>query len=277
MEGGFQRRFWPEVMAGTYRGSRLQTLFISLVLHAYFKSGAVDAVTTWLSQTDFQKAKYVKAGIPVEKIEVLPPPRPAAPLPQRWEDEGYLLFLGRLVPEKGIGFLLDQWEKAEKEGDGSLPPLVIAGDGPLREEVERRAASVSRIRVVGEVKEGEKERLLSGCSGLVVPSEWWEVFGIVVLEAYEMEKPVLASRSGGLGEIVTPGVTGFQFEPCDGASFREAVARLMGLSIEQRRQMGREGRRWVSKHTDADQWTKSYSEIVQRTVVRKKSQGVGGK
>jgi hypothetical protein len=81
---------------------------MSLVLQSYFKTGAVNAVTMWLSQTAFQKAKYVQAGIPAERVEVMAPPREEAPDPVNWNDEGYLLFLGRLVPEKGIRFSLER-------------------------------------------------------------------------------------------------------------------------------------------------------------------------
>lgn len=272
LPGGLQGNFWPEVWLGTYRRSRMQTLFISMVLQAYFRLGAFKAVTTWLSQTHFQKAKFVEAGIAEQQIEVLRPPRPVRAAPQDWNDEGYLMFLGRLVPEKGLGFLLDQWERAENGEGPPLPPLVIAGGGPLEEEVVRRSAKLSRVRFVGQVDDLQRERLLSSCAGLVVPSEWWEVFGIVVLEAFEMEKPVLASRMGGLGEIVVPGVSGFLFDPGDVPGFHKAVRDLMELTSEQRRTMGRNGREWASEATDPERWTKSYAELVQRTVERKKQQ-----
>lgn len=268
---GLQRNFWPEIALGTYRGSRLQTLFFSLVLQVYFRRGAFKAVTTWLSQTHFQKGKFVEAGIAEQQIEVLRPPRPLSAAPEHWTDEGYLMFLGRLVPEKGIGFLLEQWERDAVDGDGpKLPPLVIAGGGPMESEVVRRVESLNRVRFVGQVDALERQRLLSSCSALVVPSEWWEVFGIVVLEAFEMEKPVLVSRTGGLGEIVADEVTGFHFEPSDAVSFRNAITRMMGLTLEQRRQMGQNGRQWVMEAMHPERWVTQYQALAQRTVERKR-------
>jgi glycosyltransferase involved in cell wall biosynthesis len=94
----------------------------------------------------------------------------------------------------------------------------------------------------------------------------------VVLEAFEMEKPVLASRMGGLGEIVVPGVSGFLFDPGDVAGFHKAVRDLMELTSEQRRAMGRNGREWASEATEPERWAKSYAELAQRAVERKKQQ-----
>lgn len=214
----------------------------------------------------------MKAGIPAEHIEVLPPPRPPAPLPQRWEDEGYLLFLGRLVPEKGIRFLLDQWEKAGQD----LPNLVIAGAGPLEAEVRERAGSLPEVQYVGQVDAAGREKLLASCSALVVPSEWWEVLGLVVLEAYEMEKPVVAARTGGLGEMVMPGKTGFQFEPGDAPGFHAGVRQLMRCTPEDRRELGRNGWRWVRETFAQERWKDQYGKLVERTVRRKRQEQGGG-
>lgn len=266
LEGGFEGRFWPEIKAGTYRGSRWQTLFMACVLRAYFKTGAVNAVTLWLSQTEFQKAKYVQAGIDEERVVVMAPPREPAPMPKRWGDEGYLLYLGRLVPEKGVRFLLDRWERAEREPESKWPRLVIAGAGPLEEEVRRRVDGLEKVSYVGEVGAEERGRLLEGCSGLVAPSEWWEVFGLVVVEAYEMEKPVIAARSGGLGEIVSHGRTGFQFESGDVEGFEKAVEALMQCTPEERRDLGRNGWRWVREEMDVERWKEGYASLMQRAV-----------
>jgi glycosyltransferase involved in cell wall biosynthesis len=189
-----------------------------------------------------------------------------------WNDDGYLLFLGRLVPEKGIRFLLERWERAVQGGTTKLPRLLIAGAGPLEEEVKRRVGGLKDVSYVGEVNATERTRLLEGCSGLVVPSEWWEVFGLVVVEAYEMEKPVVAARVGGLGEIVTAGTTGFQFEAGDGEGLEQAVSDLMKCTQEERRELGRNGRRWVREEMNVERWKERYGRLVQKTVALKRDE-----
>jgi glycosyltransferase involved in cell wall biosynthesis len=203
---------------------------------------------------------------------VLAPPRELASAPANWNDDGYLLFLGRLVPEKGIRFLLERWERAAQDGKTKLPRLLIAGAGPLEEEVRLRVEGLKDVSYVGEVNATERTRLLENCSGLVVPSEWWEVFGLVVVEAYEMEKPVLAARVGGLGEIVTAGKTGFQFEAGDGESFEQAVRDLMDCTQEQRRGLGRNGWRWVREEMNFERWKEGYGRLAQKTVALKKEE-----
>ena len=125
------------------------------------------------------------------------------------------------------------------------------------------------VSYVGHVGAEERRRLLQRCLAVVAPSEWWEVLGLVVFEAYEMEKPVVAARTGGLGEIVFPGKTGFQFAPGDATAFHQAVGALQERGTEGRRVMGRTGREWLRETTDPTRWRERYEELAARTVWRK--------
>ncbi len=271
LDKGLRGNYWPEIAAGTYRGSRLQTLFASTLLKAYFKTGAFNTITTWLAPTQFQKERFAEAGVAPESIEVLLPPRQLAPPPEVWREDGSLLFLGRLVPEKGILFLLDQWEGAQR-ANKPMPALVIAGTGPLEDEVRTRAGALRQARYVGHVDAEARRELLADCTAVVVPSLWWEVMGMVVFEAYEMEKPVLASRIGGLGEIVTQERTGFQFEPGGSADFHQALQALLNTTPERRQAMGRAGRAWLQAETDPKAWRARYLQVAMHTVERKRAQ-----
>jgi len=270
LDQGFQRRFWPEIRVGSYRSSIMQTVFMALYQHIFFRLGLLDSITTWISQSHFQKQKYIEAGIDETKIEVLLPPRSVTAAPQAWKEDGSLLFLGRLVPEKGVLFLLDQWEDAVRCAR-PMPKLVIAGAGHLESEVVARAALLPNVDCVGHVDAVRRCQLLNDCSAVVVPSEWWEVLGLVVFEAYEAEKPVLAACVGGLGEIVTPGTTGFQFEPGSSDSFDQALNALLGLTPEQRRNLGQNGRKWLQKQTDPKSWIQHYLELAERAVTRRQA------
>ncbi len=271
LDQGLRGNYWPEIAAGTYRNSRWQTLFISLLLKTYFKTGAFEAVTTWLAPTAFQKARFIEAGVAPESIKVLLPPRQLEPRSKDWHEDGSLLFLGRLVPEKGVLFLLDQWEAARHAGV-AMPSLVIAGSGPLEAEVRGRAEALHNVRYAGHVDAEGRRQLLDACTAVVVPSQWWEVMGTVVFEAYEMLKPVLAARIGGLGEIVFHGRTGFQFAPGDGADFARALNDLQSATPERRQIMGRAGRAWLEAETDPKAWRAHYLQVALRTVELKRAQ-----
>lgn len=133
-----------------------------------------------------------------------------ASYPFRERSESYLLFLGRLTPEKGGQYAIEIARRAKRE-------LLIAG------VVQDRAARYGRrvlamadgqqIRYVGEAGPTDKRRLLSGAAALLFPIVWDEPFGLVVVEAFACGTPVLAFSAGSAPELIVPGETGFVVQP----------------------------------------------------------------
>lgn len=119
--------------------------------------------------------------------------------------DSYLLFIGRLVKEKGLITLLNAIRDIEID-------LKIAGTGPLEKEVIKYAESNKHIDYLGHQSEADLKDLIKGSSYVVVPSEWYENNPMAVIEAYTYGKPVIASRIGGIPEIVLDDQTGFLFE-----------------------------------------------------------------
>jgi glycosyltransferase involved in cell wall biosynthesis len=118
-------------------------------------------------------------------------------------------YLGRLFETKGIELLIDAVQRNSERG----VQLVIAGSGEDTYEAqlrERCTTSSSRVTFLGDVP---PKTLFEQIDALVVPSLWHEPFGRVAIEANAWGLPVLASRRGGLPEIVEHGSTGFLFEP----------------------------------------------------------------
>ncbi len=153
--------------------------------------------------------------------------------------EPYLLYAGRLVAHKGLATLI--------EAVGRVPGsrLVIAGDGPLRAEVERRAAdSPADIEVLGFQNDEQLRSLIERCAAAVVPSEWLEPLGFAALEAMAAGRPVVAARIGGLPEIVADGESGLLFEP---GNVDDLVDKLVLLRRDANlaRELGQAGRRRV--------------------------------
>lgn len=124
----------------------------------------------------------------------------------------YVLFLGRLVQKKGVDVLLQAWS----QGISQLAAydLLIAGEGEERASLEKTAGELGilgHVQFLGEVEHAQALALMSGAALFVVPSRL-EPFGIVVLEAMVAGCPVLASKTGGLLDIVQDNVTGILFE-----------------------------------------------------------------
>ena len=150
----------------------------------------------------------------------------------READPPEILFAGRLSPEKGIEELV-----AATHGMN----LVVAGDGPLRHLVPD---------ALGFVPHEELERLYDRAAVVVLPS-YREGLPLCVLEAMAHGRPVVATRVGGIPELVEDGVTGFLVEPGDVAGLRAALERVLADPMLRRR-MGREARKRVTERCSWD-------------------------
>jgi glycosyltransferase involved in cell wall biosynthesis len=147
--------------------------------------------------------------------------------------ENYAIYVGRLSQEKGLLTLVDAFERVPDI------PLRIYGDGPLRTNLERKAEKLKlKIEFMGYQPRAKILAHVRKAQLLVVPSEWYEGFPMVVLEAYASGTPVLASRIGSLDEIVVDNETGFKFEPGNALDMAEKL-RLFFTDASRREHMSR--------------------------------------
>jgi glycosyltransferase involved in cell wall biosynthesis len=134
-----------------------------------------------------------------------------------------ILFIGRLTEIKGLDLLLKALEGIEDVF------LTIAGDGPLRRELERIARELSvRASFIGQVTAGQRRDLLETCEAVVIPSRQLadgrcEGTPVVCLEAMAANRLVIASRVGGLAEVITDEHNGLLFDSGDHRMLREKL------------------------------------------------------
>jgi len=157
--------------------------------------------------------RTIHHGLP----EKLLTPRPVAP--------SYLGVLGRIAPEKGV-------DRAIKIAIRCGIPLKIAAkvdraDQDYYDGIIRPLIDHPLIEYIGEIGDREKSEFLSGAIGLLVPIDWPEPFGLVMIEAMACGTPVIAYNRGSVPEIVDEGLTGFIVE--DEISAVSAVGRLSQL------------------------------------------------
>jgi glycosyltransferase involved in cell wall biosynthesis len=177
----------------------------------------------------------VTEGLARERFEVVHYGIEPGPEPGPYDGEELrLLAVGRLVPIKGFDVLLRAFAATRARVPGLL--LEIAGDGPLRAELERQAgAGVTFLGRLDGVSQAYER-----AAAVVVPSRG-EGFGMVALEAMERGRAVVASRVGGLPELVVPGETGMLVRPEDPAALSSALVELAG-DLDLVRRLGANGR-----------------------------------
>ena len=263
---GLKGNFWPEILAGSWQGSRIKTLALGAMYWLAHRRRHFDAVSHWVAISDFVRDRFIEAGVSPQKITTLRHFRRLDNLNlESSPDGGYYLFLGRLSVEKGVRFLMETWKDIYRSLGDSGPRLILAGDGPLESEVLAAQALNPLVELRGFVNGTEKQELLMNARAVVVPSLWWEGLGLVAYEAFDYGKPVLAARSGGLQEVVLHGETGFKHAPGDRSELAAHVKQLEntpGLAEE----MGRAGRRWVEKNANEPAWLSEFERIATRAI-----------
>ncbi len=209
---------WWAVPARAYRDSLPETAALTAAVELHKRLG------TWgrkpdrlVALTAHAKLVFETGGLPGERISVVPNfSRQPAPLPAR--DRHGALYVGRLSEEKGVRLLLDAWRDVAF-------PLILMGDGPLAAEL--RASAPPHVRFLGPQPEEVVAEAMRRASFLVLPSLWFEMFPMTVLEAFSLALPVLASDVGSLAEIVQDEENGLLFAYKDRASLIAKARRLI--------------------------------------------------
>lgn len=254
---------WAEVKGGVWQGSVVKSALFALMLKMLQRSGWLRSVKAWVAISSFMRERIVQAGLVApERIHALRHAWDAMPVPAEVEDAGYYLFLGRLVPEKGVVPLLDAWDALRAKLGPKTPLLHIAGGGPLEQAVHQRLRTNPYVGFLGQIGGETKREALRRCRAVIVPSTWWEPLGLVTYEAYDFAKPVLAAKSGGLEETVQHGLTGFLHEPGNVALLVEGVLAIEEMSPASRLVMGRNGRQWLLNEASPQAWLQRFEEIL---------------
>ena len=202
---------WPGLMHGCYRGSRAQTAVVVAILtfHRWLKTWD-EQVDAYIALTEFARQKFIQGGLPAEKMAVKP--NFVAPDPGMREGMGdYAIYVGRFSPEKKILTLLQAWRKL-----GRIP-LKLVGGGPNEGEVYRiiQESRLANVELFGWLPRDQVFAMMKKARCLIFCSEWFETFGLTMIEAFACGVPVVATRLGAMAEIVEEGRTGLLFTPGD--------------------------------------------------------------
>jgi glycosyltransferase involved in cell wall biosynthesis len=201
---------WPGVLHACYRDSRAATGVVAAMLMVHRALGTwTEMVDVYIALSEFSRSKFIEGGLPAAKIVVKPNFVDPDPGTAR-EPTDYALFVGRLSREKGLGILLAAWKQI-----GDRIPLLVLGDGPLRGEFEAQVNSLglSQVRFGGGVDRETVLAAMRRARFLVVPSECYENFPTIIVEAFACGIPIIAANLGATREMVVDQQTGLQFLP----------------------------------------------------------------
>lgn len=177
-----------------------------------------------------------------------------------------VLFVGQLGVHKGVRFLLDVLKRTP--GDARL---YVAGSGPLKEEVETRAKEDKRIVFLGYTPPEELANVLGVVDALIVPSLCYENSPTVIYEALMAGVPVIASRIGGVGELIKEGETGMLFTPGDEQDLLR-VAKVMNEKKEEFAARREEIRASVEPYA-LEAYARKLTEMLQETKEKHQKKG----
>lgn len=194
-----------------------------------------DGVTRYYAQTEFQRDLHVREGIPFGKIDVIPNflnNLEMADSISRSTSGDYVGFSGRLSQEKGVDFLLDLAKR--------LPSIPFRLAGNPGQYADRKLPS--NVLLCGHLDGVQLTEFYNNCRMLVLPSTWYEGFPGVALDAMRSGKPIVASRLGGIPEIVEDRTSGLLCSPANIGEFANAIEALWN-DVALSQALGRAGRR----------------------------------
>jgi len=171
------------------------------------------------------------------------------------DDPRYFLFVGRLEKIKGVQTLIPLFRRYEKA------QLWIVGTGDYEAELRRMAAECSNIIFLGHQSGDRLRMLFEGAIATIVPSLWYEVFGIVILESLARATPVIVRNMGGMPKIIAESGGGVTFD--NDEQLLEAVDSLMA-DPHLRRRLGQQGHAEFQQRWTADVHVPIYLSLIMR-------------
>lgn len=261
---------WRVLWHRCYPGKSFLKSALSLRLYLGTRSRSFLSpwVDAYIALTEFGKRKFVEIGIPETKIYVKPNfmNDPCIEPEVNSQPGEYALFVGRISPEKGLPDLMKAWKRIDF-------PLRIVGDGPQMKAIRRMAPA--SVVFTGAVTHPEVLEQLSKSSFLVFPSNWYEGFGLTILEAMALGKAVVASDLGPRREIVRDGVTGLLYRSGDVGDLREKIRRLID-DQSLAKSLGERGRAVFLRNYGAEVNYEALFRIYNKVILKQKDSGIAG-
>ncbi|QNL20683.1 glycosyltransferase family 4 protein [Hyphobacterium sp. CCMP332] len=198
------------ILRKIYRESMLQTTLVVLITAIHKLAGTYkNCIDRFIILNNFSKPIFEKSSLRIDKNKmVFKPNYVDEPTIVSSKKEDYYIFLGRLTQEKGVLTMLEAFKSSGLK-------IKIFGSGELEHQVLNASERNENIEFHGFKERSELMQLISSAKALIFPSEWYETFGLTIIEAFSVGTPVIVSDIGGHSELVLEGINGFHFKAGD--------------------------------------------------------------
>ncbi len=249
--------FWRALPRRCNEGSLARSALSVLEASVSRALGDAHRIDYFIAVSDFLRDKMIEHNVAapddITTVHNFVDPDHFDPSRQRGD---HVLYFGRIAPEKGLRTLIDAAAHLTDL------PVRIAGAGEQREALEAEVArrGLDHIQFVGFQNGEELWNLVRRSICTVLPSEWYESFGMTVLESFACGCPVVGADIGGIPELVDDSVDGRLFPSGDVEALREALVWMQthrGEAVE----MGRRGREKVEKRFSPEQHYRQVREV----------------
>ena len=245
-------RFYQAVLQRCKKGS-LAASCVAMLTTLYDRFERLPSrIDRFITPSDFLRSKLLEGGFDPARIDCVPNFADLAGFAGLPEKD-YFCYVGRLSHEKGLDVLI----RATASLDAGR--LLVVGDGPEAESLRAlaRELGTNRVEFAGYRSGEELRRIIAESQFVVLPSRWYENLPYTVMEAFASSKAVVASRIGGIPEMVDDGVNGLLSPAGDAGALADRLRRMLG-DRRAREEMGRRGREKAERNYGRE---KHYGEI----------------
>jgi glycosyltransferase involved in cell wall biosynthesis len=248
----------PALRHGCYRESRAATAPVALAMSLHRRAWR-SLVSAYIFISASQRDLLRDVGLGPDRVFVRHNLIPSRIRPQAIRTPT-VVFAGRLDEAKGARLLMAGWDHYRGQADEPGLKLVIAGGGPLGDEVAAWASDRPSVELKGMVSSDRCAELLSQARAVLLPSTWEETFGLVAVEAMAAGTPPIAAGHGSFTELITAGVDGVLFSPGDPAALALAIADV-DANPERYEALGGQARKTYEERFDPQRSVEELLEI----------------
>ncbi|MCL4338139.1 glycosyltransferase family 4 protein [Patescibacteria group bacterium] len=258
-----KHNFFKAVFHKCVKKSYIASFAEALEQYIYLILNINKYIDTFIAPSRFMIKKLIEYGIDENKIQILNSFCEYKEYKPDYDSDNYILYFGRLSPEKGLNFLIGAMKY--------IPYIKLknVGDGSIKKELMRKVLklNIKSIEFMGYKSGVELKKMIYRCRFIILPSVCYEIFPLSVLEAFSSGKPVIASNIGGIPEIVKDGYNGYLVEPGNAEDLADKISKLWD-NPSLCRKMGKNAREYVEKNYGPREHYEKLMDIYRKAIDR---------